>query len=126
MTHFPPGKNRETGKNSLVKTNFSNSGHFLAKFFKLTLIRDILHLYISTLCCQRKISLYLAKLDQSWPFLADFGQYQDISRENGHFPLGNFPVAISCFPFSRQETLTLCVLCAMTIYSIIIKVNSRA
>ena len=45
MTHFLPRKNRETGKNSLLKTNFSNFGHFLAKFFKLTLIRDILHLY---------------------------------------------------------------------------------
>ena len=36
-------------------------------------------------------------------FLAKFGQNREIYRENAHFPPENFPVAISCFPFSRRE-----------------------
>ena len=103
---FPAGKKPGNREKCISKARFPNFGHVNIRVFKLTLINAILpHRLYNKL---QKIHITLSSqigqiLVIFCPFWANFGKNREISRENAHFPPGNFPVAISRFPVSRRE-----------------------
>ena len=102
---FPAGKNRENGKKSYSRHSFY-SCQIIFDFSKLTLIKQILP-ETGSLCYKDNSNCLFSKIGQILiifeQFLANFSQNREISRENSHFPPGNFPVDISRFPFSHRE-----------------------
>ena len=102
---FRREKTGKTGKNPLVKAIFFSFQTFIS-FFQFD--PDQANAIRKQFIVLQKIivTFYLAKLVKFWyfwQFLANLSQNREISRENSHSPPGNFPVAISRFPFSHRE-----------------------